>query len=70
MKFNMDIKTLVFIVTTACIGAGFYYTTEARLESVEREILFLGRQVHALKDDNKRLNRLITKIRKGTPKNK
>jgi hypothetical protein len=66
----MDIKTLIFIISTACIGAGFYYTTEARLESVEREILFLERQVHAIKADNKRLNRLITKIRKGTSKNK
>jgi hypothetical protein len=66
----MDIKSLVFIITTACIAAGYYYTTEARLESVEREILFLERQVHAIKTDNKRLNRLITKIRKGTSKNK
>jgi len=70
MKFNMDIKTLVFIITTACIAAGYYYTTEARLDDVEREILFLGRQVHALKADNKRLNRLIIKIRKETSKNK
>jgi len=64
----MDIKTLIFIITTVCIAAGFYYTTEARLDAVEREILFLDRQIHALKVDNKRLNRLIINIKKGKSK--
>jgi hypothetical protein len=66
----MDIKTLIFIISVACAMAGFYYTTEARLDDVEREISFLQRQVHTLKSDNKRLNRLIINIRKGTLKNK
>ena len=70
MKFNMDIKSLVFIITTACVAAGYYYSTESRLDSAEKEILFLGRQVHALKADTKRLNRLIINMKKGIPKNK
>ena len=32
MKFNMDVKSLVFIITTACVAAGYYYNTEARLD--------------------------------------
>jgi len=64
----MDIKTLIFIISTACLGAGFYYTTEARLDSVEREISFLQGQVRALKADTKRLNRLIINMKKGKSK--
>ena len=57
----MDIKALVFIITTACIAAGYYYTTEARLDVAEREISFLWRAVGTLQKDNKRLNRVIIK---------
>ena len=64
MKFNMDIKSLVFIITTACIAAGYYYTTESRLDTAEKEISFLWRAVGSLQKDNKRLNRLIINIRK------
>tara|TARA_R110000824_G_scaffold153926_8_gene325757 strand:+ start:4990 stop:5196 length:207 start_codon:yes stop_codon:yes gene_type:complete len=64
MKFNIDIKTLIFIISTACIGAGYYYTTESRLSGTEREISWLGGQVRALKAENKRIYKLITKIRK------
>ncbi len=68
MKFNMDIKSLVFIITTACIAAGYYYNTEARLDNAEREIKFLWSSVGDLQKQNKRLNRIINK--KGAPKNK
>jgi len=66
----MDIKTLIFIISAACAMAGFYYTTEARLDDVEREISFLQGRVRALKADNKRLNRLIINKHKGNSKNK
>jgi len=67
----MDIKSLVFIITTACIAAGYYYKTESRLDDAEKEISFLWRSVGALQKDNKRLNRIIIKnIKKGTPKPK
>ena len=68
-KIKIDIKTLILIITTTCIMAGFYYTTEARLDSVEREMLFLNRQIHTLKTDNKRLNRMIIRnSKKGKSK--
>ena len=38
MKLDMDLKTLVMIVTTACAMAGFYYSTRARLDIVEAKI--------------------------------
>jgi len=68
VKFNIDIKSLVFIITTACIAAGYYYKTEARLDDAEREIKFLWSSVGDLERQNKRLNRIINK--KGAPKNK
>ena len=70
MKFNMDIKTLIFIITTVCVAAGFYYSTESRLDSAEKEIKFLWRSVGELQKQNKRLNRLIINKHKGNSKNK
>jgi tetrahydromethanopterin S-methyltransferase subunit G len=64
MKFNMDLKTLVFIVSTACILAGFYYTTKARLDEAEREISFIWSAVGSLQKENKRLNRQIRSLKK------
>jgi len=71
MKFNIDIKSLVFIITTACVAAGYYYKTEARLGEAEREIKFLWSAVGELQKENKRLNRIVIKnYKKGTPKSK
>lgn len=71
MKFNMDIKSLVFIITTACIAAGYYYKTESRLDDAEREIKFLWSSVGELQKQNKRLNRIINIInKKGLHKSK
>ena len=64
MKFNMDLKTLVFIVSTACILAGFYYTTKARLDEAEREISFIWSAVGSLQKENKRLNRQVRSLKK------
>ena len=71
MKFNIDIKSLVFIITTACIAAGYYYKTEARLDDAEREVSFLWPAVGELQKQNKRLNKMIIRnFKKGTSKNK
>ena len=70
MKFNMDIKSLVFIITTACVAGGYYYNVESRLDSAETEIKFLWRSVGELQKQNKRLNRLIINKHKGNSKNK
>ena len=61
MKLNLDLKTLVLIISTSCMLAGFYYTTESRLKAVELEILDVQQQTGKLKEDVKRLNRIINK---------
>ena len=38
MKFDMDLKTLVMIISTACALAGFYYSTQARVYVVEAKM--------------------------------
>ena len=70
MKFNMDIKTLIFIISVACAMGGFYYTTEARLDSVEKEASYLGGQVRALQTQNKWILKQIRNIKKGQNKSK
>lgn len=35
MNINLDIKSLILIITTACVLGGFYYTTVLRLNSLE-----------------------------------
>ena len=65
MKFNIDIKTLILIVSTACALAGFYYNTKAKLNTIELEVSFLQGQVRALKAEDKHLNRLIRNLKKG-----
>ena len=69
-KIKIDFKTLILIISTACVVAGFYYTTKARLDEAEREISFLWSSVGELQKKNKRLNRLIINKHKGNSKNK
>jgi len=62
MKFDLDLKTLVMIISTACVLAGFYYTTQARLDAVEHHI-------QDLEDDVERLNRIVkNKKKRGADK--
>ena len=69
MKFNMYLKTLIVVISTACVIAGTYYTTEARLDAVEQEISWLSGQIRTLKAENKFLKRrIIQKDKKGNKK--
>ena len=38
MNLKMDLKTLVMIISIACALAGFYYSTQARLDVIETKI--------------------------------
>jgi len=67
-KIKIDFKTLILIISTACVVAGFYYTTKARLDDAEREITFLWSSVGELQKDSKRLNRQIRNLKKEQPK--
>ena len=64
-KIKIDLKTLILIISTACVVAGFYYTTKARLDEAEREISFLWSSVGDLQKESKRLNRQIKILKKG-----
>jgi|10_taG_2_1085330.scaffolds.fasta_scaffold01817_17 outer membrane murein-binding lipoprotein Lpp len=57
MKLNLDLKTLVMLISTACMLAGLYYTTQARLDSIEH-------QVQDLQNDTKRLSKQVRNIKK------
>ena len=45
MKINLDIKTLITIISFAAMMGGFYYTTQSRLNSLETEVTKLQKQV-------------------------
>ena len=61
---KLDIKTLVVLGTLLFAAAGFYYTTQNRLDEVETELLFLNRQLGDVQREAKRQNRLILRIKK------
>ena len=48
MKINLDIKTLITIVTFAATMGGFYYTTQSRLNDLESSVVKLEKQVKRL----------------------
>ena len=52
-----DIRTIALLVVILFTGATLYYTTQSRLDDIDREILFLNRQLGDLQKDHKRLHR-------------
>jgi len=42
---KLDFKTLITLLTIAATLGGFYYTTQARLDSLEQEVTKLQKQV-------------------------
>ena len=61
MKFDMDLKTLVMIISTACMLAGFYYSTQARLDTVEAKM-------EQLETNDQWFTKQIRNLKKGTRK--
>jgi hypothetical protein len=45
MKINLDLKTLITIVTFAAMMGGFYYTTQTRLDGLENDVSKLQKQI-------------------------
>jgi hypothetical protein len=51
---KLDIKTLITLLTIAATLGGFYYTTQARLDSLEQEVTQVKKQVkRVLRKNNK-----------------
>ena len=72
MKLNLDIKSLVLIITTACVLGGFYYTTILRLDSLETKCSECKNLYHSVIDkvvvlekEVIRLRRQVKKMNKG-----
>ena len=51
---NLDIKTLITLLTFAAAMGGFYYTTQDRLNHLEENVVQLERQVKRLMRQNKK----------------
>ena len=54
MKLNLDLKTLITIITFAAVLSGFYYTTQDRLVHLEESVAQLEKQVKRLTRPNKK----------------
>ena len=57
VKATLDIKTLITLFTIVTVGAGFYYTTQYRLDSLEQETHELKAQVQKLETTVKRMKK-------------
>tara|TARA_Y100001963_G_scaffold139056_1_gene204538 strand:+ start:4690 stop:4905 length:216 start_codon:yes stop_codon:yes gene_type:complete len=45
MKFDIDLKTLIMILSISCALGGFYYSTNIRLDNAEARIKSLDSQL-------------------------
>tara|TARA_R100000008_G_scaffold84280_2_gene71298 strand:+ start:62 stop:217 length:156 start_codon:yes stop_codon:yes gene_type:complete len=45
---KLDIKTLIALLTIAATLGGFYFTTQARLDSLEQEVVQVKKQIKRL----------------------
>ena len=54
MKLNLDLKTLITIVTFAAVIGGFYYTTQDRLIHLEEDVVQLQKQIKRVTRLNKK----------------
>ena len=59
MKASIDLKMMITLATIVATGAGFYYTTQYRLESLEEETQSLKAQIEVLEKTVKRRTREI-----------
>tara|TARA_R100001594_G_scaffold145821_1_gene196405 strand:+ start:50 stop:217 length:168 start_codon:yes stop_codon:yes gene_type:complete len=45
MDLKIDIKTLITLLTVAATLGGFYYSTQSRIDDLEKEVTVLKKQV-------------------------
>ena len=51
---NLEVKTLITLLTIAAILGGFYYTTQDRLNHLEEDVAQLQKQVKRVNRVNKK----------------
>jgi hypothetical protein len=49
---KLDVKTLITLLTIAATLGGFYYTTQARLDSLEQEVVQVKKQIKRITRKN------------------
>jgi hypothetical protein len=54
MKLDLDLKTLITIITFAAVIGGFYYTTQDRLTHLEENVVQLQKQIKRIARLNKK----------------
>jgi sulfite exporter TauE/SafE len=64
MKFELDIKTIVFICATVVSISGLYYTTQNRLSNLEARVEVIEKDITALAKSKKRGNKSGSKSKK------
>jgi hypothetical protein len=45
---KLDIKTVITLLTFSAVLGGFYYTTQMRLDSLEKDVSTLSKKVHRM----------------------
>ena len=45
---KLDIKTVITLLTFAAVLGGFYYTTQMRLDSLEKDVASLSKKVNRI----------------------
>jgi len=45
---KIDVKTVITLLGFAAVLGGFYYTTQMRLDSLEKDVAHLSRKVHRM----------------------
>ncbi len=45
---KLDIKTVITLLTFAAVLGGFYYTTQMRLDSLEKDVTTLSKKVQRM----------------------
>jgi len=64
MDFKINVKTLILIVGIACTLGGFYYTTNLRLNILEKENKALQTQMSDTKTLIMRLENRFNRLKK------
>ena len=58
-SLNLDVKTLVMIITFAATAGGFYYATQDRLDHLEEAMTSFSSDITSLEKKIQRLSRQI-----------
>lgn len=63
-KFNLDLKTLVMIISFAVSLAGMYYSLTSRVDALEYTLKTSQSEIGVLRDRLDNANKRINKLRK------